>query len=162
MNECPYCGFQGLGQQLRCPQCHQALTHWRNWDTCAAQSYRAGLHALANQPERATEFFCRAVTFAPRHPDYLLAFGCSLARSGSLSEASVILERAQAVSASENIHAALGKVRKLMDSGGGSTVVFAAEPETQPETANAGLTIPSGDPPSDPESASTGEAERTV
>ena len=92
--KCPYCDYAVPDNQLRCPNCRNALTTWKNYDQFAEASYQAGVQADdEDRPNNAVDYFLRAVVFNPDDPRYLGALGRMLVKMSRLDEARVLLKR---------------------------------------------------------------------
>jgi tetratricopeptide (TPR) repeat protein len=114
--KCPICDYEVSGDELRCPQCHKALTSWRNLNEYAEQAFAAGLHALdAGTPHGAVEMFLRASVFAPNQARYVGAYGRLLVQLGRSVEGAELLSRAVSQDPSPQNQTDLDAARKLAD-----------------------------------------------
>lgn len=111
---CPICDSQLLDDVLRCPNCNSPLTVWKNLDCYADQAYRAGLDLFSKGDTGvALEMLSRSIAFAPTEPRYLACYGRLLAMEGRANEATMVLDRANQLSPSDENKKALERARTL-------------------------------------------------
>jgi hypothetical protein len=112
--KCPVCDYARLGDELRCPNCRQPLTLWKNLAAHGRQAHQAGLHALTQgNVAAAAELLLRAVVFAPEEAGYLGAYGRVLGRLGRYAEAALVLKRSHDLAPSPTTEAAMKKAESL-------------------------------------------------
>lgn len=116
--KCLYCDYAAPESALRCPNCRNALTVWKNYDQFAEASFRAGWEAHEDgRPNTAADCLLRAVVFNPEHPAYLYAYALSLLKMSRLDEAHLLLERLEKLQESsrdENSLRLVVELRKLV------------------------------------------------
>jgi tetratricopeptide (TPR) repeat protein len=130
--KCPFCGYARLGNEVRCPNCREALTIWRNLDAYGRQAYQAGLDALSEGSPATAEFFMRAVLFAPQEPAHLDAYGHVLAQLGRHAEAAAVLAKAQQLAPTPEREAARLKAEELANESTAEQARSAAPDERHP------------------------------
>jgi tetratricopeptide (TPR) repeat protein len=159
MAVCPLCDFKGLGDsELRCPNCQQALTDWKNLDHYAATSHRAGLHALAEERDaEALDFLLKAAVLQPDEPLYLASYGRMLGRLERYEEAVAVLRRAAQQSLRDPQLAAALSVAEALARNGQTVTSNSNGDEPSPSTEQVPDLVPTtaDAPPAQPDAGPT-------